>query len=207
MTQSTRTYFPTSHVGIADNYPYGRLRTTAYFGTEFVVKKGFRSTFQTINPKTGRTNAIKKDTYNPIEMMYQDSETGYYRHVAYQLDGDESITKAAAFCNKVFLLFTTTELRHIYAYMLLASRGSMKASIAYNGAKAEALKPLYEGTIAAITEGYEAICKGERVNTFDRIVLDHEAIKACGDPDYQPFKVTSSFRIGGNGMEQIPLEA
>jgi hypothetical protein len=62
----------------AENYPYGRLRTQAFFSVEFDSKKGFRSVFQTINPKTGRVNAPKKSTYSRgLTYQYINPENGH----------------------------------------------------------------------------------------------------------------------------------
>ncbi len=44
-----------------NDYPYGRLRATAFFNIEH-TKNGFREVFQTINPKDGRENKPKKST-------------------------------------------------------------------------------------------------------------------------------------------------
>jgi hypothetical protein len=57
------TYYHTTKKAIVDSYPYGRLRATAFFSLEFKKGKGFRSVFQTINPKNNRLNAPKYSTY------------------------------------------------------------------------------------------------------------------------------------------------
>ena len=46
----------------ADNWPYGKLRTTATFEIE-QTKRGERAVRTTVNPKTGRINKPKKTTY------------------------------------------------------------------------------------------------------------------------------------------------
>lgn len=46
-----------------ESYPYGRLRCKAFFWIEFKKSHGFRSVFQTINPKTDRLNAAKNGQY------------------------------------------------------------------------------------------------------------------------------------------------
>jgi hypothetical protein len=56
-----------------ESYPYGRLRTTAYFSIE-TTKKGDRTVFQTINPKTGRINNPKKSTYSNYCFMYKNED-------------------------------------------------------------------------------------------------------------------------------------
>jgi len=202
MTQK-RIYFPTAHVATAESYPYGRLRTTAFFGTEFKPSKGYRSTFQTINPKNGRKNAVKNSTYYTLMVLYQNTENGHFDHVGFSMDGDAGINKTAAFCAENFDLFTDDELRYLYGKMLLCTKGSMVASVRYSGAKVEALTPLYDAAVKAISEGYEAIDKKQRVNTFARVVLDVDAIKACADPNFQAFRTTGTYVIGANGMQPV----
>lgn len=54
-----------------DNYPYGSLKATAYFSVEYNGNKGARTTFQTINPKTGRLNKPKHSTYSRVILPMQ----------------------------------------------------------------------------------------------------------------------------------------
>jgi hypothetical protein len=46
-----------------DNWPYGSLRTTAYFAIEYKTNKGERGVRTTVNPKNGRMSAPKTLTY------------------------------------------------------------------------------------------------------------------------------------------------
>lgn len=63
------------------SYPYGRLRTKAYFSIEFNPKHGFRSVFQTINPKNGVLNKPSKSTYGFF----------MYSQVSQKEDGDNFV--------------------------------------------------------------------------------------------------------------------
>lgn len=67
--------FSVNETQIAPNYPYGRLRTEARFSVEFLPKKGFRSVFQTVNPKNNRENAPKKGTYH--HFLYMTNVDGF----------------------------------------------------------------------------------------------------------------------------------
>lgn len=80
-----------------DNYPYGSLRATAFFSLEFQPKKGFRSVFQTINPKTNRLNNPKKSTYNDFMYLYTEEETGHTKTGVFSTNGTEAIMKLAEF--------------------------------------------------------------------------------------------------------------
>lgn len=65
------TSFETAYM--TDDYPYGRLRCKAWFWVEHKSTKGFRLGFRTENPKTGRLNASKYDTYSKLaEELYLD---------------------------------------------------------------------------------------------------------------------------------------
>lgn len=87
---------PVSQINKVDSYPYGRLRTTAFFSVEFVPKKGFRSVFQTIDPKTGRENKPKKGTYDHLLFCVQENETGHYKWRGYgNMSSDEGVNKCA----------------------------------------------------------------------------------------------------------------
>lgn len=72
-----KTYVKTGEKIEIESYPYGGLRTKAYFSVEFNPKHGYRSVFQTINPKTGRLNNPKKSTYVQFKRLYKDAETGH----------------------------------------------------------------------------------------------------------------------------------
>jgi len=49
---------------VIENWPIGSKRTTATFKVEYSPARGERGTRFTINPKTGRPNAIKVLTYS-----------------------------------------------------------------------------------------------------------------------------------------------
>jgi len=66
-----------------DNYPYGRKRTTVYFSLEFQPKKGMRTVFQSIDPRTGRLNQPKKSTYSKYMLMYRDLSNDFVHYIHY----------------------------------------------------------------------------------------------------------------------------
>lgn len=198
------TFYPTAHKATADNYPYGYKKTTAYFGTEFNPRKGYRTTFQTVNPSTGRLNAVKYSTYSPLYVMYKEEATGHYKHTGVGIFGsDEETNKAADFCALHFDLFTLTELAYLYANLLSALKTSMIASIQYRGADLEALKPLYQEARDAALKGYKAAAAGERLNIFAQIKVDAAAVDATHDKDFQPFKLKSVSILDGNGLRDL----
>lgn len=59
-----RTYSNPRHEAVILDWPYGRLTTTAIFEVETHPKHGQRTGRTTINPKTGRTNKTKFNTYS-----------------------------------------------------------------------------------------------------------------------------------------------
>lgn len=182
---TNKTYFKTTEKTEVNNYPYGRLQCTAFFGLEFKPGKGFRTTFQTINPKTGRLNAVKNSTYSPILVMYKDAETGHIKYDGCDLYGDEGINKAAEFMAEHFDLFTTEQIKDICGSFFLHLKASVKAQVIYCGSNFEDLKPLFAQSIDAAVKG---INMGN--NVFKDIKLNIEAINACKVEGYNPFKVT-----------------
>lgn len=72
--------FPIGSVQTVESYPYGRLRCKAFFSIEFKKKQGFRTVFQTINPKNDRLNAQKYSTYTDFAFNYLCPETGHIKN-------------------------------------------------------------------------------------------------------------------------------
>ncbi len=183
-------FFKTTEKAEVDSYPYGRLKTTAFFGIEFKAGKGFRTTFQTINPKTGKLNAVKNSTYSPIFVMYEQAETGHMKYKSFDLYGEEGIIKASKFLFKNYDLFTTNQIKDICASMLVRLKAGAKSICIYCGADFEKVKPILQPAINAVIEGIKT-----GANVFDSVSIDIDALNSCKVPDYKPFKVTS-YTIG-----------
>jgi len=190
--------FPTSEKFTVDSYPYGRLRCSATFGVEFKPGKGFRTTFQTINPKTGRVNAVKHSTYSPIIVMYEEQATKHAKFVHFDFYGDEGINKAAAFLYVYFDLFTPEQIKDICSNLFVHIKASVKSRVIYTGADFERLKPIFQPAIDAVVEGFKT-----GANIFDRVKIDAAAADECKQPDFQPFKVTHYSK----GLSCQPIQA
>lgn len=159
-----------------DSYPYGYLKTRAFFSVEF-NKKGFRTVFQTINPKTGRLNKPKNGTYSPV--ILPASNKGHHTFVGYlDFNGDAEINKGLQFMNDFKELFTEDQLKQINAFIYSMMLVSLKAQVIYCGSDIEDLKPLF-------TEKMKAAIKGDYLNAF----LDVEKIEALKKPDFNPFAI------------------
>lgn len=168
----------------ADNYPYGRLRTTAFFSVEYNGKKGSRAVFQTICPKSGRLNKPKNGTYYSVILPMQLSN-GHYEFCGYlDFNGTEAINKGLQFMADFYELFTEEQIKSIALYVLGMSKVNVKAMCIYAGSTWEDLKPLVEESVSNITK---IVNSGE--NIFEECLLDLKAIEATKKPDYQPFKV------------------
>ena len=178
----------TTETRTSDNYPYGRLKCTATFGLEFNKKNGFRTVFQTINPKNGRVNAPKKSTYSPIIVMRE--ENGFYDYVHYDLNGKDSMKRTLPFLAENFDLFTKEQMDFIYSQLFLYIFADMKAMVVYCGSKLEDLKPLYEPAINKAKEGM----KNPELNLFAEInsILDFDKINTYKVEGYNPFTVKVS---------------
>jgi hypothetical protein len=183
-------FLPTNHKAEVTEYPYGRLRTSAFFGLEFKKGKGFRTTFQTINPKNYRLNAVKNSTYSPIMAMYE-AENGHIKYVSFNLYGIEEINKAAQFMYKNFNLYTPEEIEHIASLFFVHLKASAKAIVIYCGANFEAIKPILDPAITAAVK----MIKDPKTNIFDSLAVDLEKYEATKDPNFKAFRTTTAIPI------------
>lgn len=177
-------YFNTNHKVEVTGYPYGRLRTTAFFGLDWKKGKGFRTTFQTINPKTNRLNAVKNSTYSPIMAMYKDSETGHIKYNSFNLNGVEEINRAALFLQLNIHIFTPEQIEEIYILFFTFMKVSIKAAVIYTGAKFEDLKPIFETSIDAAVKGI----KTKDPQYFSSILIDVQKYEGTKDPNFRAFQ-------------------
>lgn len=192
MTQLT--FKPTTEKIISENYPYGfREKTTKTDYLEFNFKKGFRHCSYTINPKTGKQNAVKKGTYDDLLLLSTD-ENGHCKSFALSLNGSEELQRVFDFMSKEenFKLFTAEQIEYLYMSILMYSKVNAKAQVIYCGTDWEQLKPLYEKPINEIIEAIKT--KGTE-NRFNRFVFDWVAINNLKVEGYNPF-VVKSYTIG-----------
>ena len=110
-------FFHTSESVTVDNYPYGRLKCEATFGLEYNPKKGFRSVFQTVNPKNGTINKPKKSVYHPIMLMYRNTENGYIEYEAPRLWEGKDVNKVSKFIHDNFSKFSEEQIKDISAHL------------------------------------------------------------------------------------------
>lgn len=169
----------------SENYPYGRLRTTAHFSVEYSKTKGYRTTFQTVNPKNGRLNAIKKSTYSLGLILPVVEENGHISYIySGSINGTEEINKALYFCADFSDILTEETKKAEAATILSMMIVNMKAQVIYAGANIEELKPLYTQQI----ENIKQIMKGAHYN-FENSLLNFDKIEAVKNPNYNPFQV------------------
>jgi hypothetical protein len=154
-----------------DNYPYGRLRTTAYFSIEFVKGKGFRSVFQTINPKNGRLNAEKKSTYSPFLYLVLNTDNGHYETKTVGGNDYAAINKLSSFiaANAAELQMTPEMYQDVAAGLL----GLLKISLTYTQAKD--VKLLTDAANDTVKVLVKIIKTGE--NLFHEINFDEQRIR------------------------------
>jgi hypothetical protein len=168
-----------------DFYPYGYLKTTAFFNIEFSPKKGCRSIFQTINPKNGRLNNPKKSTYCMVKLPCTIDSNGHFDSCGHlDFNGDEAINKGLVFMSDFFECFEPEQIKEITLSIIAMSQLNAKASVIYSGAKWEDLKPFIESSIKNLAQ---IVKTGD--NLFLNSLLDVQGIKALKDPNYNPFTV------------------
>jgi hypothetical protein len=165
-----------------ENYPYGfREKTTAYFSVEFKKGKGFRSVFQTINPKTGKLNKPKYGTYSPV--MYMKNEDGKVSFGSLDFYGWDGIVKDCKVMYEFFEMFTQEQIIDIYATIYSAMKINTKAQVVYCGSELEDIKPYISEILGTIILAHKS---GD--NVFDKIAkLDVEGIESKKVEGYKPF--------------------
>lgn len=196
---TNKTYFKTTETAQVDNYPYGRLRATVTFGLEHKSKKGFRSTFQSIDPKTGRINKPKLSTYHAVIVMYRDETTGHIKYDYFGLNGKEEINRATAFIGQNFDLFTPEQLADIYADIIMHLKVEAYSICRYAGAKPADVLPLLKDATEAAVRGLKS---NGTINEFPYIKLDEAALEATKVEGYNPF-VTTTYMVTSNGLQQV----
>jgi len=168
-----------------DNYPYGRERATAYFSVEHNAGKGFRTVFQTINPKNGRLNNPKKGTYSAVTLPCTESESGHFSSCGTDFNGNEAMNKGLIFMSEFYECFEPEQIKDIAAIAVMWSKAGAQGMVTYTGAKWEDLKPLIEGSIRTLLGIFKT---GE--NKFQEALISVDQIEALKVPDFNPFKVT-----------------
>jgi hypothetical protein len=113
-----------------DDYPYGRLRCTATFGVEFKANKGTRTCFQTINPKTGRENAVKHSTYSHLIIPVQ-AENGHYEYMHFDAGGRRSMVRTFKFFANEQNFKAANVPNEAYNHMLAIALTSSAVSLAW----------------------------------------------------------------------------
>ena len=177
--------FNVAEVITVENYAYGfRQKTTAFFGMEFNAKKGYRTTFQTINPKTGRLNAKKCSTYGCLKVTTQD-ENGIVSYEHFDFNGDENLNKTAEFIGANFDLFTPAEIEYFYLNYFMFLKVETKAMVIYCGANLDEVLKVLNPMVKLIVEGIKT-----KVNLFNDFKIDIEKLNACKVVGYSPFRST-----------------
>ena len=152
-----------------DSYPYGRLRATAFFSLEFQPKKGFRSVFQTIDPKNGRLNKPKNSTYYPMMIMHKENETGHIKYTSCHFNGAKETNRGCEFMFIHFDMFTDEQIQYIYSYimgMLIISRVYLTAYNDIEASQLDAKKQNYTDCIELCKQGMKS-----KENIFNQIYI------------------------------------
>lgn len=179
-----KSYIKTNEVIEVSNYPYSfNLKTTLFDSVDFDIKKGYRHSKQTINPKTNKANKPKKSTYYPLIVRYYD-ENNFIKWTTFDFNGDKEINRGTQFLAQNFDLFTPVEINYLYNFIYKMALVDYQATIIYGGAKAEDLKPLYTDFLTICKE---AIKSGE--NVFNQLILNSEAIESKKPANFNPFTI------------------
>jgi len=178
------TVYPIGHVLTSDNYPYGRLRTTATYTVE-MNKKGCRTIFQTVDPKNGRLNKPKHSTYCDGVILPCVNSLGHFDDCGWiNFNGAEQINKGLHFVSDFFELFTPAQIEDIALRVVAMTKIDAKARVIYSGSVWEDIKPYYENAIKVLCD----IAK-TKTNRFSECLLDVAGLDSKKDENYNPFQV------------------
>lgn len=169
-TTPSVTILPIREKQSSNDYPYGRLRTTAYFSIEFVPGKGFRSVFQTVNPKNGRLNAEKKSTYSHFAYLVLNTENGHFETRKFGIGGFEDINKLSKFmlANQVALGLTKEMVIDLCCTIVTTIRIASR----WINADAENALPLIEKAFKTALSGFKTgVCN------WEELFIDVDAIE------------------------------
>jgi hypothetical protein len=119
-----------NQVYTSNDYPYGRLRCTASFSVEFRAKKGCRTCFQTINPKTGRENAVKHSTYSTLIIPVQ-LENGHYSYLHFDANGSRAQLRLFGFFARKENYEAAKLTKDMEAHVISEAIMSLSISLAY----------------------------------------------------------------------------
>lgn len=169
-----------------NDYPYGfTLKTTQTYTIEFKAGKGFRGVTQTVNPKTGRLNQPKKGVYNDIMYIADtDGRMTFHSISFYELAKFNDVMQ---FISDNFSLFTKEQANYLYIKAISFLKLELYSLKVYCNVSTDKVYPLIDKAVKLAVSG----AKDPSINLFGEIKLDHVAIEALKDPNYQPFKVTS----------------
>lgn len=176
-----------SDVVTVENYPYGyKLKTTATYSLEHKKGKGFRTVFQTINPKTGRVNAPKKSTYSPCLLLRTDSN-GHVGTIGGDFYGADGINKSCMFIHNNFDKFTADQIKDLYGEAHMRLRVEAQAIVVYCGASKDKVLTLIRPLLDIASKGFNDPTQ----NLFDTIQIPVADLEALKDKDFKPFTTTT----------------
>lgn len=180
---------PTSET-LSTTWPYGRLRADAMLSVEFNKNNGFRTVFQSKNPKTGKWNAPKKSTYSQVIVQTID-ETGFISsiHLSFNVES-KKFNENLKFMGDNFNLFTEQQHEYIYLEIAAMLKVKMMSLINYCGANKDAVMAMLMPTFKKAIEAVNS-----RENRYESIIFDADAVEGLKVPAYNPFKITSTFKI------------
>lgn len=166
----SKTILNINQVHEVENYPYGRLKTKAFFSIEFQPKKGFRSVFQTINPKNNRLNNPKKYTYSPFLCNFINEENGHIEEMGFGFRSFEGINHGGLFLTTQFdaLQLKPEMIKYLCKHMSIM----LKANARYTNADKDKMNKLIKPTEDLLVHGLKT---GD--NVFGQIKLDVAGIK------------------------------
>ena len=122
-----------------DNYPYGFKKATAHFSLEFQPKKGVRSVFSSIDPKSGRENKPKKGNYYPL-LLLTEADNGHFEFEHFDVNGRRAQIKTFKKLADKATFAAANIPQEVHQHLLMVALSSVKIGYAYTEFSSEEQK-------------------------------------------------------------------
>lgn len=173
---------------VVPDYPYGYKRTEAIFSVEWKPKKGFRSVFQTVNPKTGLLNKPKYGTYHPAMIVKEEEGKASFICFSWYDDKEKDIGNQFMFNN--FELFNDEEIKDTAKRVKMMYLASCVSRHVYCNVDFKKCQELFNPAIEILNQ---IIKTGE--NLWDKVIVDWEKAEALEEKGFNPFTIDNKDRL------------
>ena len=153
----------------SENYPYGfKLKTSKFDWIEFAGNKGFRHCSQTLNPKTGILNKVKKGVFKDLICLEID-KIGHVSPVIHTTYSASSMNKMNIFISDNFNKFSPEQIK----YFIRLGMQRVKAHIRFKMSNGLEPSTIFE-TTSPYLDTYKRMVENTDLNLFSQIKVNFD---------------------------------